>query len=613
MALLSLPPEMLRHIINYTRPDSFESTMLTCKGLHQAGRDYLVEHNTYKKRFCSVHIRANDYEQLARDLADYALGVARYPELGWFVRSLDVEDGSFSLAEQRRNLVPFQSKGLAWLRNEAQGVSRADMARTLHELVVDNAWLKAAGVNHTVWLESTPRFRSILEPDADTTANETDDAVMAACLVALALLLTKLPELRTISLGKKLDLDAGSSLDVDPDTRAVMDLMSARIGNEGFINDDDENVLPPSDKKKICKSRGLISPLENLREFSCGTPPDYETRVSMQDLDPWLTSPKLTAFSATNLVAVDDGYTGIPYTWPGNLVVRYESASMLSVRGWSGIERLELASCCVDADGLRSLLSYMPFLTVLRYTHDTKWHGCECDWDAGGFLQAIKDSKVTRPRPGRLIDGMKEDTSSTGQISLAEQITDLSIGIHVIHGDIITGVTSLREFTSVRTLTVDAQIFLGPNPDSGEREGICPNPPTEPGFEPWDIDSDLPRLVDILSDSVEELELVFTASEKRSLPQLLRGFRDGREKEGKLPNLKKFSLRKFTSAERPGDEESEVIGREGDPKTRKVAAEARAEYLIGRTGSGLSWCDEFGRRQGYVEWLNGVENRSHNS
>lgn len=63
----------------------------------------------------------------------------------------------------------------------------------------------------------------------------------------------------------------------------------------------------------------------------------------------------------TGAEAIDDGYTGASFNVP------YSGAV-------SDLTRIELARCCMDTDGVSSLLRYTPDHTTFKYSHYTKWH-----------------------------------------------------------------------------------------------------------------------------------------------------------------------------------------------------------------------------------------------
>lgn len=134
----------------------------------------------------------------------------------------------------------------------------------------------------------------------------------------------------------------------------------------------------------------------------------------------------------------------------------------------------------------------------------------------------------------------------------ASQITNLAIGLERrFMGLISTGVSAdtMRKFTALETLSLDVRLFLGPTPESCERRDS--HIENLGGAEPvrWNPTTDTPRLIDVLPSTLRELEL-FVAPymdirwDMRHWPQLLLGFRDGRDK--KLPNLAAFTLRELT-------------------------------------------------------------------
>ena len=103
----------------------------------------------------------------------------------------------------------------------------------------------------------------------------------------------------------------------------------------------------------------------------------------------------------------------------------------------SNIERLELAGCCVDGPGIGDIVQYMPRLRILRYSHETKWHGCLHDWDAGGFIAHI----------GKWCSG---------------SLRELSVTMPHIIGDSDGGAPFLKQFTALEDLELDVNCLKYP-------------------------------------------------------------------------------------------------------------------------------------------------------
>ncbi|KAH7014567.1 uncharacterized protein B0I36DRAFT_338900 [Microdochium trichocladiopsis] len=387
--------------------------------------------------------------------------------------------------------------------------------------------------------------------------------------------------------------------------------------------------MNPMDKKRLRLTRGLTtSPLEHLCEFHhVPRAPDYNGRVNTRSLDAFLTSPHIRVFRATNLVAADDGYTGIPYLWPGCVEAVDEAASLVSFRQWGGIETLELVDCCMDAEGIGRIVERMPRLKVLRYWHEVKWHGCQLEWAAGLFVEAVENARalvIDEPlyqERRRLQQGLRHGATTTtttttgagagparGQTSLsssllvARQITDLAIGIEGFFGETAVAVGSLRGFPAAKRIAVDVGVFLGPDPATGEVRTMVTTPARDQDFAVWDVTTALPALVDLLPESVEEFEFALSWGARRdppvSWPDLWRGFKERRAE--KLPNLKTVRIveqigRAHSQTAEPARLELERLARDGVDKTRRVAEEVGAEYLYG-TSQRPTWRTEFEER-----------------
>jgi hypothetical protein len=81
MGLIDLPEKVLKHIIDYTFPCSFESFVLTCKRVYAVGEEHITTHHerkrTYKDFQYNAEIRCA--LQLLHRIADDPL-IAEYVE-----------------------------------------------------------------------------------------------------------------------------------------------------------------------------------------------------------------------------------------------------------------------------------------------------------------------------------------------------------------------------------------------------------------------------------------------------------------------------------------------------------------------------------------------------
>jgi len=597
MHLLDLPAEILRQVSSETIPDDFESASLSCRHLHAVGAGFVAEHNALKKRFSHVRVRV-------WDIPEYVLGVVRHPEISHYVKSLSIPESRRATADA----------GLLWLREDARQHPPAESVSALLERgLEDNPWIKATGGDTNRWAQYLARELSLAraarrendgheDGDSDDENDDEMERRRVLGMKALVILLAFLPRLRSLNAtGVVFEPDPNGD-GPDEDITALLELMSARIGTSAdAILSAPTNHMTPENKERLRLTRKLaVSPMAELREFHHVTTPEYDNKVAARDLNAFLTSPNLRSFHATNLVAVDD-YTGENYDWPGRDVWNDDDGTLLSERKWVGIETLELVSCCMDGEESGKLFEKLPRLKVLRYSHETKWHGCLHDWPAGEFVETIKSTQVPVLSPsGEVEIDEQEGTSRPRTRPLAWQLTDLSITIDTQHGETEVGARCFRDFTALKRLAVDVKIFLGPDPESGERIGSDPRPPETPGFGHWKDEPILPALVDMLPSGLEVLEFFVDRSRReqkyKSWPDLWKGFAQRRAEL--LPALRTVTIMEDAKGIRDvSDEERDALAA-GDPgSTRRVADQAEVEYVYGHTAR-PSWMVDFDRAAG---------------
>ncbi|KAI4602782.1 hypothetical protein KJ359_008000 [Pestalotiopsis sp. 9143b] len=253
--------------------------------------------------------------------------------------------------------------------------------------------------------------------------------------------------------------------------RKVLDIMSICVGNSSS----------PSIDKVLFKVSGLPpSPLERLAELNYCPPAGLSRATELIALNPFMASPKLRRLRVTNLrVASNLDHV---YTWPAS---RYSTltgtGSQSSVQG---------------GDPQRPFADAMPVLLASQASRDSR-------------SADLKDP------------------------DLASRITDLSVGFESLLGHIVTGVTgaTIKQFTSLKRLALDVRVFLGPNPDSGEKRELRTN--LDPDESSWDLESDIPRLIDVLPRTLESLELFVEMQDRQwshfdidYWTRLLMGFRE---------------------------------------------------------------------------------------
>ena len=311
-----------------------------------------------------------------------------------------------------------------------------------------------------------------------------DEAGDENALYTAVSLLSQLPNLKTLQLPHVWH-DLRPSEDMEDDNKRLVSVLDAIIecSNSG---------------------KGREKALEKLETILPFMPEGYEERVGLQCVQSFLQLKSIRKLYAVSCVAVNDDYTGIPFQWRLPLFN-------------SPLRRVELAYCCMDAEGVSALLSRTPYLTVFKYSHQTKWHGCQHDWNPGAFNEAIARH-------------------------CGRTITDLAITVDELHGDICNGVSSFHSFPNLEILEVDVRIFRGPPVESGQERGMRARVPE--GEKPW-TEEDIPCLGSMLPDSILEVQVNtdFEQPDEVALNLILKNARE--ERQTRLKRLDKLVIRQY--------------------------------------------------------------------
>ncbi|KAI1634706.1 hypothetical protein F4809DRAFT_665228 [Biscogniauxia mediterranea] len=175
---------------------------------------------------------------------------------------------------------------------------------------------------------------------------------------------------------------------------------------------------------------------------------DYDVKENAGFLSPLLVLPRLEELYATSLVATAFAH---PFRW------KYPGA-------FSGLRRIELVHCALDAAGV----------------HGCKHHGVEAYWDAGRFVAAVGRHAGARLR----------------RLAVTAEARGLN--------EVVTAVTSMREFARLETLEAHYAYFCGPSVESGEQASM--GVPPRPGYERWTVGA-TPPLRQILPRSLRRFVL----------------------------------------------------------------------------------------------------------
>jgi hypothetical protein len=250
-----------------------------------------------------------------------------------------------------------------------------------------------------------------------------------------------------------------------------------------------------------------LRPLSSLTTILPFVEEGYDVRAGLQCLQPFMCLNSVRNLFAVSCVAVEDDWGDVPFEWPNPSLK-------------SPLTRIELASCCMDASGLSTLVRNTPALTIFRYSHQTKWDGLEYDWNPGEFAEVLANY-------------------------CGDRLVELAITIDELHGEVINGLSSFMRFSKLEKLEVDVQVFCGPPVESGQRLGRFAYIPE--GATPWTY-TDIPCMGDMLPDSIRELQLNtdYPAPSKEALYALFKNIKI--RKRDKLTRLEKTVIRQYMSS-----------------------------------------------------------------
>lgn len=492
MGFLSLPPEIIDAIIDLSLPAGIEELSLVCKALHGRAKTQIDRHNTLKRRWK----RANNYRT---ERLDDTLGIldaiARDPIVAEYIEVLDLWDER-GLEEEADDSRDFR-------------VDDDALERVKH-FVTSLPFLTEAGIDTEAW------WARMLEEDASRT--DQDNTEISCTTITL---LGVLPNLKSIRL--------------DP-------------GWQNFDPNLDQYSLPLAGLTSIINRAsqaeyGRQRPLSQVKTILPYMEPGYEEKAALQSIQPFLELSSISEIYLVSAVAVDDGYTGYPFTWGSPSIA-------------TQLTRIELVASCIDGEGISELLRHTPNVSVFKYSHQTKWHGCEHDWNAGTFVEAIARH-------------------------CGKTITELAITIDELFGDIINGVSSLLAFPRLTHLEVDVHVFRGPPVESGQQQGndaIVPE-----GQTPWNED-DIPCIGSMMPDSIVEAQINtdFPEPDEKALNSLLKNLRSQRHE--RLHKLERVVIRQYTAesarlfAERAGATLETFDFQVDDPRARTLMPSWKREF-----------------------------------
>lgn len=495
-SLQSLPGELVDEIIQYTLPEGFESFALSCKDIYNRARDRTIQrHNALKRRFRTTRIYMSEDDGEFGNLFRLMHELALDPVSAAYIEYLDLWDPHGTSIGQWPDLPDNEA-----LERVKDMVFKSSLLRYTPSISPEEVW-------HTMMEENQY-------------LNESTNAT------TIVFLLSFLPNLTTLQLDYTWAL--GQRDNSDPPREYAEELP------------DWYRLL-----ERLVASGPEWNALGKLKTILPFMPEGYESRAALENIEQFMPLKSLEELYLVSCIATEpEYYTGLTFHYnPRN--------------GWtSDLRRVELAYCCMDAEGVASFLSNIRALEIFRYSHQTKWHGCQHDWNPGTFIEAI--------------------ARHSGQT-----IRELAITVENLFGDIINGASSFFSFPKLVKLECDILIFRGPAVESGQRRGM--DPYVHPGETPWNED-DIPCIGSMLPTSIEEVQLNtdFPKPDEHSLNALLKNCRE--QRAARLTRLEKFIIRQFKDdtakpmAERAGVD-FEVYDHPGqEPVIRSLMPEWKREF-----------------------------------
>jgi hypothetical protein len=455
MGLLDIPLEIVDVIIDLCLPLGIESLALTCKALHERARSQIQLHNKLKRRWK----RTTNYSTPKReDTLRILYEISRDPLVADYIEVLDLWDQreeEATLATTNEDLYDFRTDKKAMANLKATVTASPIFAYT--DIPAEEWW------------------DQILREDAEEVVNDEKWRTAVTLLISLPNLkvLRLFPEWNTFE---------------DHWINQYEQVLPGLVGLINAANDNDRCDVP-------------LGKLQAILPFMHE---GYEEKAGLQCVQPFMTLNSLSEMYLVSAVGVDDGYSGIPFEWKSLGIA-------------SSLTRIELVSSCIDDEGIGELVAFTPNLITLRYSHETKYHGCQHDWNPGTFVETL----------GR---------------HCGNTLTELALTIDELYGAVINGASSFLSLARLKLLEVDDFIFCGPPVESGQRLGEDAFVPD--GARPWTKD-DIPCIGSMLPSSIVEVH-INTGSpspDMEALQALVKNLKEQRKE--RLHSLERVIVRQY--------------------------------------------------------------------
>ncbi len=416
MLILDLPVEIFDLILDLTLPDGIENFALSCKAVYNRAQSYIRLHNTLRQWRHTTNSGGVEHT----DVLGIIFRISREPLIAQYINTLYLWDQRRILTN--RPLTSIDNDFFDYRTNDTAMARIKDLfsqSRLFSESDLDEYW------------------QSIIEDEP------ADGGINRGTLYATMLLLSLLPNLRELQLpeGWYQVRQGEAGEDLLPLAHSLVELSNARR-------------LP---------WKGLTH-LETLFPF---VEENYEYRIALQCLQPFMVLENIQNLYAVSCVANKQDWEAVPFDWP-------------DPKMQSPLTRIELAYCCIDAPGLASLLAYTPALKIFRYSHQTKWDELGYDWNPGEFLETIANF-------------------------CGDQLLELALTIDNLRGDVANGLSSFVRLPKLEKLEVDVKSFCGPPLESGQRLGRNAIVPPE-GTKAW-VQHDIPCIGSMLPATIREVHV----------------------------------------------------------------------------------------------------------
>ncbi|KAK5117942.1 hypothetical protein LTR62_003986 [Meristemomyces frigidus] len=401
MPLLNLPAELLVHITTFATHTDLENLCLSCRTLYEVGKETLVRHRAYKRRW--RYFRLEDRRRTVEESDEDSEGGDDETEDGGDDADDDSESEDISSQQAPDSIFHL----LAAIEKDSTVASYVD---TL------DLWTDDQRFRHSVPVSRATReaIKRLVARSAFTWPVDLSDQIDAfhqtdemtgadgSTGMLITLLLSLLPNIRVLGLPWIWWDIMGSWRDEAP---AGLEILEAVITRAKETTD---------------------APLSKLRTLLPYASIIFDSDNSLFELSPFFNLKNLHELYASNMQAENGEECMMPITfhWP-------QEVEMCCLR------KIELIGCSIDAPGIEELVSHTPLLEHFAYSHTTKRSEVGHGWNPGEFVAVIG-------------------------AYCGNTLTFLAITIQDLADRPENGVASMHEFTALIEAELDIDLFDGP-------------------------------------------------------------------------------------------------------------------------------------------------------